>query len=79
MKKHKSKTNPKFFTDIPEEIPKEKRTEKRFDILLSLSELRRKQISSGDKIKILREDLIEERKNLAKVSEDINRMLDSLK
>jgi predicted nucleic acid-binding Zn-ribbon protein len=78
VKHHKSKTNNKYFTDIPKEIPKSKRTDERLNVLLELSDLRKEQVQSGNRIGNLREELIEERKNLKTITEKLNEKLDNL-
>jgi hypothetical protein len=77
-KKIHSKTNNKFYTDIPKEIPKSTRTDERLNVLLELSDLRKEQVQKGKIIGNLREELMEQREVLKHITEKINEKLDSL-
>jgi hypothetical protein len=55
-----------------------KKTSKRFDVLLKLSELRKEQVLTGDKIKELREELLIKNAKLKELSESIYNLLDDL-
>ena len=56
-----------------------KKTDKRFNVLLKLSELRKYQVLKGNAIKSLREDLMKEKEMLKETTEEINQILDNLK
>jgi hypothetical protein len=58
--------------------PFKKKKGNRLNILLELSELRKKQNQKGQKIGELRKQLIEEKEGLKAISEKINIVLDSL-
>ena len=55
-----------------------KKTDKRFNVLLKLSELRKYQVLKGNVIKSLREDLMKEKEMLKETTEEINQILDDL-
>ena len=76
--RNKSKNNPKFFEEIPREVPIEERTDKRLNILLELSSLRTEEVKLGKKAKEIRELLIKTKEGLVEVSKKIGKKLDSI-